>query len=188
MSLNSRALLTFHHIFSSKKKEIIRKAAKEISIYGICKIGYPGVLAVEGEEGNIKRYIREIKVRLLLTPPKHSWVDSLSTVTALAIMYVERYNLRLRPRRPSHVHYVVYTRDRNDGQDEWCRAIHAWGWTGRVVEKDYGLFKGANIRLIVWTISTSSSTMSKSPITWCSPPTVYIMFNTIAMSMGGQFE
>ena len=89
MSLNSRALLTFHHILSSKKKEVIRKVAKETNIYGICKIGYPSVLAVEGEEGNIKRYVREIKVRLLLTPPKHSVVDSLSTATALAILYVE---------------------------------------------------------------------------------------------------
>ncbi|KAH8117606.1 hypothetical protein DFH11DRAFT_1031937 [Phellopilus nigrolimitatus] len=61
LEANSRALLTFHHILSSQKKRIIRHSARELNLTGICKIGYPGVLAVEGREAQVGRYVREIK-------------------------------------------------------------------------------------------------------------------------------
>lgn len=64
MTMHSRALLTFHHILSTKKKDAIRSVAKDLDIVGIlCKVGYPGILAVEGENIHVKRYVREIKVR-----------------------------------------------------------------------------------------------------------------------------
>ena len=66
----SRALLTFHHILSSKKKKVIREAARERHLCGICKIGYPGVLAVEGGQEQVGDYVRQIKVssvRLLIS-------------------------------------------------------------------------------------------------------------------------
>lgn len=63
MTMHSRALLTFHHILSSRKKDAIRSVAKDLDIVGICKVGYPGILAVEGEDIHVKRYVREIKVR-----------------------------------------------------------------------------------------------------------------------------
>lgn len=61
MTMHSRALLTFHHILSTKKKDAIRSVAKDLDIVGI--VGYPGILAVEGENIHVKRYVREIKVR-----------------------------------------------------------------------------------------------------------------------------
>lgn len=63
---NARALLTFHHILSSRKKTIIQKSAKELGLVGICKVGYPGVLAVEGGEQPVRQYVREIKVYIYL--------------------------------------------------------------------------------------------------------------------------
>lgn len=61
---NARALLTFHHIILSEKRRIIKQSAKENGLHGICKIGYPGVLAVEGHEEKVAAYVREIKVHL----------------------------------------------------------------------------------------------------------------------------
>lgn len=60
--LNARLLLTFHHILSEKKKAFIRKEARELGLHGVCKIGYPGVLAVEGREENVCTYAQGIKV------------------------------------------------------------------------------------------------------------------------------
>ncbi|PAV23307.1 alpha beta-hydrolase [Pyrrhoderma noxium] len=40
---------------------IIKQSAKENGLHGICKIGYPGVLAVEGHEEKVAAYVREIK-------------------------------------------------------------------------------------------------------------------------------
>ncbi|GJE86616.1 hypothetical protein PsYK624_026960 [Phanerochaete sordida] len=59
--LNARLLFTFHHILSEKKKTFIRKEARELGLYGICKIGYPGVLAVEGTEESVSTYAHGIK-------------------------------------------------------------------------------------------------------------------------------
>ena len=59
---NARILFVFHHILSEKKKVIIRKDARELGLIGICKTGYPGVLAVEGKKERIARYGRVIKV------------------------------------------------------------------------------------------------------------------------------
>ncbi|KAI5119091.1 hypothetical protein M0805_004863 [Coniferiporia weirii] len=58
---NARALLTFHHILSSKKKRVIWQSSRDLRLAGICKVGYPGVLAVEGSEESVGRYVREIK-------------------------------------------------------------------------------------------------------------------------------
>ena len=60
--LNARLLLTFHHILSEKKKAFIRKEARELGLFGICKVGYPGVLAVEGKEESVSTYLHGIKV------------------------------------------------------------------------------------------------------------------------------
>lgn len=59
--LNARLLLTFHHILSDKKKAYIRKEARELGLHGVCKVGYPGVLAVEGREENVSTYAHGIK-------------------------------------------------------------------------------------------------------------------------------
>lgn len=58
-----RALLIFHHILSSQKKKTIGESARVLNIYGICKVGYPGMLVAEGQESELKEYTRRIKVR-----------------------------------------------------------------------------------------------------------------------------
>lgn len=65
-SPNARLLLTFHHILSGKKKAFIRKEARELELHGICKVGYPGVLAVEGGEDSVSAYAHGIKVQFSL--------------------------------------------------------------------------------------------------------------------------
>lgn len=87
MTTYCRALLTFHHILSTRKKEIIKDSARKLNLVGVCKVGYPGVLAVEGSELQVKQYIREIKVRisksfsltsfLIYLPSLHCNFDSL---------------------------------------------------------------------------------------------------------------
>lgn len=62
MNPNARILLTFHHILSKKKKAVITSEARKLGLVGICKVGYPGVLAVEGKEVQVLNYVREIKV------------------------------------------------------------------------------------------------------------------------------
>ena len=59
---NARILFIFHHILSEKKKFTIRKDARELDLIGICKTGYPGVLAVEGKKERIAGYGRIVKV------------------------------------------------------------------------------------------------------------------------------
>lgn len=61
-STHARALLVFHHIRSPRKKAAIAEYAKDQGLNGICKVGYPGVLAFEGEERPVRDYIRQIKV------------------------------------------------------------------------------------------------------------------------------
>lgn len=89
---NARALLTFHHIISTRKKRTIRKAALDLEVYGICKVGYPGILAVEGTEEKVGKYVREIKVcsnlhlfiwRLLIFSPCQSLRWASCTLTNL---------------------------------------------------------------------------------------------------------
>ena len=58
----SRALFTFHHILARSKKKSIMENSKDLHLSGICKVGYPGLLAVEGEGQTVKDFIKLIKV------------------------------------------------------------------------------------------------------------------------------
>ncbi|KZT29936.1 hypothetical protein NEOLEDRAFT_1127839 [Neolentinus lepideus HHB14362 ss-1] len=56
-----RALMFFHHILNKTKKRALCQLAIERSIRGYVKYGYPGVLVCQGEDAEIKGYIREVK-------------------------------------------------------------------------------------------------------------------------------
>jgi hypothetical protein len=56
-----RALLFFHHILSQKKRSFIRASARDLRVSGICKVGHPGVLVVQGDERAVAAYVRGIK-------------------------------------------------------------------------------------------------------------------------------
>lgn len=62
MSSHRRALLFFHHILSSKKRAFIRDEARVHGVAGICKIGHPGVLVVQGLDGDLQQYLSKVKV------------------------------------------------------------------------------------------------------------------------------
>lgn len=63
MSSHRRALLFFHHILSKRKRLYIREHARDLAVSGICKVGFPGVLVVQGAAPSLTRYVADIKVR-----------------------------------------------------------------------------------------------------------------------------
>lgn len=63
MSTHRRALLFFHHIISKKKRAYIRDRAQDLSVSGICKVGFPGVLIARGTSHELTRYVADVKVR-----------------------------------------------------------------------------------------------------------------------------
>ncbi|KZV98913.1 hypothetical protein EXIGLDRAFT_726804 [Exidia glandulosa HHB12029] len=62
MSGHRRALLFFHHIYSSKKRAFIRAESLALSVTGVCKVGRPGVLAVQGPDASVQEYVGKVKV------------------------------------------------------------------------------------------------------------------------------
>ena len=54
-------LIYFHHILAKKKKVAIRQWADELNIGGLWKVGYPGVILCEGEEGDTGEFIRRLR-------------------------------------------------------------------------------------------------------------------------------
>lgn len=90
----ARALLVLHHIRAKRKKVTIQQAAKVLNLTGICKIGYPGILAVEGEEKQVREFIRIVKVLRLLRIICRDIITNSSPDIALAASQVGQYALR----------------------------------------------------------------------------------------------
>lgn len=65
MPAHRRALLFMHHILSSKKKDFIGDEARALGVSGWCKVGHPGVLVVQGTDGQVTEYVKKIKVRVM---------------------------------------------------------------------------------------------------------------------------
>ncbi|EJD38355.1 hypothetical protein AURDEDRAFT_172596 [Auricularia subglabra TFB-10046 SS5] len=61
MTGHRRALLFFHHILSSKKKAFIRDEGRALGVSGLCKVGYPGVLVVQGPDERVQEYVSRVK-------------------------------------------------------------------------------------------------------------------------------
>ena len=53
-----RRCVYYHHILSTMKRQCITRWAKVLRLNGFCKIGYPGLLLVEGPEENVAEYVR----------------------------------------------------------------------------------------------------------------------------------
>lgn len=124
MTMYSRALLTFHHILSSRKKDAIRSVAKDMDIVGICKVGYPGILAIEGEDFCVKRYIREIKVCRVY--PEHVIRQlNCSLVIAMAILFLGQYDEWSAFERLTYDHRRCSSRYKDDRKDERGWPVHA---------------------------------------------------------------
>ena len=75
-----RRCVYFHHILSSEKRKCISNWASELQIGGFCKVGYPGILIVEGEDCNIVQYIRllqQLRWKLMVVRGEESVTDGL---------------------------------------------------------------------------------------------------------------
>ncbi len=57
----SRKLVHFHHIIAQSKRQAILEGACELEIGGICKIGWPGLLVMEGPEDGCNELVRRLR-------------------------------------------------------------------------------------------------------------------------------
>ncbi|KZP00407.1 hypothetical protein CALVIDRAFT_560386 [Calocera viscosa TUFC12733] len=57
----TRALMTFHHIRSPRKKRFITEYTTLYSLRGVCKVGHPGVLVLVGDKEGCEAVVRAVK-------------------------------------------------------------------------------------------------------------------------------
>ncbi len=57
----ARKLVHFHHIIAQSKRHAILEGACELDIGGVCKIGWPGLLVVEGPEDGCNELVRRLR-------------------------------------------------------------------------------------------------------------------------------
>ncbi|CAI5705037.1 hypothetical protein KXD40_001709 [Peronospora effusa] len=60
MVLGRRAIY-FHHIIALTKRRVVKEWALELQLGGFSKIGWPGVVLVEGIEDNVQEYVRRLQ-------------------------------------------------------------------------------------------------------------------------------
>ncbi|KAG7382320.1 RWD domain-containing protein 2B [Phytophthora pseudosyringae] len=56
-----RRAIYFHHIIASNKRRVVKEWASELQLGGFSKIGWPGVVIVEGAEPNVQEYVRRLQ-------------------------------------------------------------------------------------------------------------------------------
>ena len=56
-----RRIIYSHHIIANSKRRGLQELASQYSLGGYAKIGWPGVILVEGEESNCQQFVDEIK-------------------------------------------------------------------------------------------------------------------------------
>lgn len=57
----SRTLFRSHHLLSTQKRKSIINWCDELSLYGISRVGYPGIIAVEGSTTDVNEFGRRLK-------------------------------------------------------------------------------------------------------------------------------
>jgi len=57
----ARTLLRSHHLLSTQKRKSILTWSSELSLWGISKVGYPGIIIVEGRKEDVEEFERRIK-------------------------------------------------------------------------------------------------------------------------------
>ncbi|KAJ0398069.1 hypothetical protein ATCC90586_009644 [Pythium insidiosum] len=60
LSLGRRAIY-FHHIIAPTKRRVVKEWALELGLGGFSKIGWPGVVLVEGDERCVQEYVRRLQ-------------------------------------------------------------------------------------------------------------------------------
>lgn len=56
-----RRAIYFHHIIAQTKRRVVIDWALELELSGMSKIGWPGVVIVEGDEQNVQEYVRRLQ-------------------------------------------------------------------------------------------------------------------------------
>lgn len=56
-----RRAIYFHHIINPNKRRVVMEWAVELQLGGFSKIGWPGIVVVEGHEGNAQEYVRRLQ-------------------------------------------------------------------------------------------------------------------------------
>jgi len=64
MSQASRCLLYSHHIYARAKIKAIQRLADDHSVEGIFKVGKPGYIFISGDETNIGKSLKVLKVHI----------------------------------------------------------------------------------------------------------------------------
>ncbi len=57
----ARKLVHFHHIIAQSKRQAILEGACELAIGGVCKIGWPGLLVMEGPEDGCNELVMRLR-------------------------------------------------------------------------------------------------------------------------------
>lgn len=60
-SLVGRRIIYCHHIISTKKRSEMKRLSKELYLTGIVKVGWPGLILVEGTEDNCEIFYNSIR-------------------------------------------------------------------------------------------------------------------------------
>ncbi|PFH48636.1 hypothetical protein AMATHDRAFT_49354 [Amanita thiersii Skay4041] len=55
------ALLTSHHLISPNKRRSLQQWSSSLCVSGFAKVGYPGVIYVEGERGRVEEFVANVK-------------------------------------------------------------------------------------------------------------------------------
>ncbi|GLD95151.1 hypothetical protein PINS_up003776 [Pythium insidiosum] len=56
-----RRAIYFHHIIAPTKRRVVKEWALELGLCGFSKIGWPGVVLVEGDERLVQEYVRRLQ-------------------------------------------------------------------------------------------------------------------------------
>ncbi|RHY12859.1 hypothetical protein DYB30_008402 [Aphanomyces astaci] len=56
-----RRAIYFHHIIAPGKRQVVKDWAKELHLGGFSKIGWPGVIVVEGVEAFVSEYVKRLQ-------------------------------------------------------------------------------------------------------------------------------
>lgn len=56
-----RRAIYFHHIIAPTKRQVVMEWALELQLSGFSKIGWPGVVIVEGTEQDVQEYVRRLQ-------------------------------------------------------------------------------------------------------------------------------
>ncbi|KAJ6601115.1 hypothetical protein DFH09DRAFT_1126903 [Mycena vulgaris] len=55
------ALFTSHHLISPKKRRSLQQWSSSLAVTGFAKVGYPGVIYAQGEQGSVEEFVANVK-------------------------------------------------------------------------------------------------------------------------------